>query len=96
MRKQGLAHKLKEENWIVNLKHPAQSPDLNPIEAIWNIIKQRLRRRIFYSEEEIKEALQEEWSKVTMTEVRKRISQMPGRCSCLIRNGGKPIKTALW
>ena len=60
MRKQGLAHKLKEENWIVNLKHPAQSPDLNLIEAIWNIIKQRLRRRIFYSDEEIKEALQEE------------------------------------
>jgi hypothetical protein len=42
MRKQGLAHKLKQENWITNLKHPAQSPDLNPIEAIWNIIKQRL------------------------------------------------------
>jgi hypothetical protein len=96
MRKQGLAHKLKEENWIVNLKHPAQSPDLNPIEAIWNIIKQRLRRRIFYSDEEIKEALQEEWSKITMTEVRKRISQMPGRCKRLIKNGGKPIKTALW
>jgi transposase len=96
MRKEGLAYKLKEENWIVNLKHPAQSPDLNPIEAIWNIIKQRLRRRIFYLDEEIKEALQEEWSKIIMTEVRKRISQMPGRCKRLIKNGGKPIKTALW
>ncbi|KUJ14223.1 uncharacterized protein LY89DRAFT_720584 [Mollisia scopiformis] len=96
MRKRGLAQQLKENNWIVNLKHPAQSPDLNPIEAIWNIIKQRLRHRIFQSEEEIKEALQEEWSKVTITEVRKRISQMPRRCARLINNGGKPIKTALW
>jgi hypothetical protein len=96
MRKQGLAAKLKEDNWIINLKHPAQSPDLNPIEAIWNIIKQRLHRRIFYSEEEIKEALQEEWSKVTIAEVRKRITQMPGRCKRLIRNGGKPIKETLW
>ncbi|KUJ15706.1 uncharacterized protein LY89DRAFT_563087, partial [Mollisia scopiformis] len=84
IRKRGLAQQLKENNWIVNLKHPAQSPDLNPIEAIWNIIKQRLRHRIFQSEEEIKEALQEEWSKVTMTEVRKRISQMPRRCARLI------------
>jgi hypothetical protein len=60
MRKQGLAHKLKEENWIVNLKHLAQSLNLNLIKAIWNIIKQRLRRRIFYLDKEIKEALQEE------------------------------------
>ncbi|KAE9366382.1 hypothetical protein N431DRAFT_438767, partial [Stipitochalara longipes BDJ] len=96
MRKEGLARKLKDDNWIVNLTHPAQSPDLNPIEAIWNIIKQRLRRRIFYSEEEVKEALQEEWSKVTMEEVRRRIKDMPGRCARLIKNGGKPIKTALW
>jgi hypothetical protein len=60
IRKQGLAHKLKEENWIVNLKHLAQSLNLNLIKAIWNIIKQRLRRRIFYLDKEIKEALQEE------------------------------------
>lgn len=50
-RKNGLAHSLKETNSIFNLKHPVQSPDLNPIEAIWNIIKQLLRRRIFYSDE---------------------------------------------
>ena len=96
MRKEGLASKLKADNWVTNLKHPSQSPNLNPIEAIWNIIKQRLRQRIFYSEEEIKEALQEEWSKVTMTEVRKRITQMPTRYRRLIRNNGRPIKEALW
>lgn len=96
IRKAGLARKLKDTNWIDNFYHPAQSPDLNPIEAIWNIIKQRLRRRIFYSEEEMKEGLQEEWSKITMTEVRKRINQMPGRCRRLIETSGAPIKTALW
>jgi hypothetical protein len=53
MRKAGLAQALKDQNYIVNLKHPAKSPDLNPIEGIWNIIKQRLRRRIFYSDEEV-------------------------------------------
>ena len=59
-KKDGLARKLKDDNWSVNLKHPAQSPDSDPIEGIWNIIKQRLRHRIFYSEVEVKELLQEE------------------------------------
>jgi hypothetical protein len=27
MRKEGLAYQLKRDNWIVNLKHPAQSSD---------------------------------------------------------------------
>lgn len=96
IRKLSLAHKLKKNNWIENVIYPAQSPNLNPIEGIWNIIKQRLRRRIFHSEEEIKEALQEEWDKITMTEIRKRISQMLSRCRRLIKNKGGPIKTALW
>ena len=59
MKKKGLARQYKDTHSITNLNHPTQSPDLNPIEAIWNIIKQRLRRRIFNSEE-VKEALQEE------------------------------------
>jgi hypothetical protein len=96
MRKAGLAQALKDQNYIVNLKHPAKSPDLNPIEGIWNIIKQRLRRRIFYSDEEVKAALQEEWDRITLEEIRKRIATMPGRCKRLTENGGKAIKTALW
>jgi hypothetical protein len=37
-----------------------QSPDFNLIKGIWNIIKQRLRQRVFYSDKEVKIALQEE------------------------------------
>ncbi|TVY80583.1 hypothetical protein LSUE1_G007656 [Lachnellula suecica] len=57
MYKAGLARKYKDAHDVQNLVHPAQSPDLNPIEGIWAIIKQRLCRRIFDSEEEMKEAL---------------------------------------
>jgi hypothetical protein len=64
MKKRGVAHELKDANWITNLKHPAQSLNLNPIEGIWNIIKQRLRRRIFHSSKELKDAIQEEWDKI--------------------------------
>src|SRR5436190_13315652 len=66
MPKAGLAREYKDAHNIQNLVHPAQSPDLNPIEGIWAIIKQCIHRRIFDSEEEMKEALQEEWDKITM------------------------------
>ena len=57
MRKAGLARKYKDAYNVQNLVYPAQSPNLNPIKGIWAIIKQRLRQRVFNSEEEIKEAL---------------------------------------
>lgn len=57
MRKRGLAQEYKEAYGIQNLIHPTQSPNLNPIEGIWSIIKQRLRCRIFDLEEEMMEAL---------------------------------------
>lgn len=96
MQKNGLAQEYKKAHNIQNLVHPAQSPDLNPIEGIWCIIKQRLRRRVFDSEEEMKEALQEEWNKITMQEIRDRIADMPRRCAELIRCSGKPIRGNKW
>jgi transposase len=69
IRKAGLAQAYKASHNVVNLVHPPQSPDLNPIEGIWNIVKQRLCRRIFDSKEQMKEALQEEWDKIILKEI---------------------------
>ena len=95
MKRRGLAQLLKEEHNIRNFVHPPQSPDLNPIEACWNILKQRVRRRVFWSLEELKEILQEEWSRITMEEIRARITEMPERCQKLKTYSGKPIRSKL-
>lgn len=53
------------------LVHPAQSPDLNPIESVWEIIKQRLRGGRWQTLAEFKEAIQREWRKVTQAQIRR-------------------------
>lgn len=52
---------------VERLMHPANSPDLNPIEGIWNIIKERVRRELhnINTIDELKAALQREWKAVT-------------------------------
>lgn len=92
----GLAAKLKDDNWIPCLTHPPQSPDLNPIEACWNIMKIRIRKRTWRTLEELKVILQEEWDKITIQEIRARIAEMPQRCRDLVAHGGKPLKSELW
>jgi hypothetical protein len=41
--KNNVAYQAKKASHLALLIHPAQSPDLNPQEGIWNLIKQRLR-----------------------------------------------------
>jgi hypothetical protein len=96
LKREGLAQLYKAEHNIRNFVHPPQSPDLNPIEACWNILKQRVRKHVWHDIEELKEILQREWAAITQQEIQSRIAEMPERCKKLIRFSGKPIKSSLW
>lgn len=78
------------------LIHPAQSPDLNPIEGVWEIIKQRLRGGSWQTIEQFREAILREWRHVTQDEIRRRIREMPWRCRKLCTNNGDRIRSNLW
>jgi hypothetical protein len=71
------AARLKRDSHIAIHKYPAQSPDLNPIEAVWNIIKQRLGGRKWASRDEFKADIENEWKRVTQAQIRRRLSKMP-------------------
>jgi transposase len=91
-----LPARLKIDSDLKCLTHPPQSPDLNPIEAIWQIIKERLKGGKWKTAEEFKEAIQSEWRQVTQREIRRRIREMPSRCQQVYNTKGEPIRSNLW
>jgi hypothetical protein len=72
--------KLRKASQIEILAHPAQSPDLNPIEAIWMIIRKRLHGGRWQTLAEFKAAIKREWRRITPSQIRSRISTIPQRC----------------
>lgn len=78
------------------LTHPSQSPDLNPQEAMWNILKQRVRHYTWTSQKQLMDIMRQEWWAIPQWEIQRRFDEMPDRCKRVAKNGGKAIKTDLW
>ena len=70
---------------------PARSPDLNPIENLWGVLARAVyaESRQFSNVEQLKEAIQHEWSKITQTQLENLVHSMKNRLvEVLKRNGG--------
>jgi transposase len=91
-----VARELKDASQVSTFTHPPQSPDLNPIEGIWRIIKQRLRGSEWTSVQAFKDDIQAEWTRIDQKSIRKRITEMKWRCQRCIELDGKRIRSKLW
>lgn len=80
------------ENEIELLKWPAQSPDLNPIEHLWGLLKRRVRRHTISNKEDLKRCLRLEWSSITTEDCDKLVRSIPKRISAVIKAKGGPTK----
>ena len=56
---------------------PPQSPDLNPIEHVWNILEKKLVEK--KNLKELEEKIKEEWLKIPTIKIQNLISSMPSR-----------------
>lgn len=79
-----------KENDVNVLSWPAQSPDLNPIENMWNMLDRKIRdrKKLPTSRDSLWTAIQEEWEKITKEECRRVIGTMPERIKAVLKAKG--------
>ena len=81
-----------EDHQIKTLSWPAQSPDLNPIENLWNVIKRKMDGHKPSNKAELLEFLRQEWHKVTQNQCERLVESMPRRMKAVIKNQGYSTK----
>lgn len=89
--KKGIEGFFKKEN-VNMLSWPPQSPDLNPIEHIWEEVDRKIRQKNFSKTGELFKAISEEWSKIPLDYIASLINSMPRRCAAVIAARGYATK----
>lgn len=79
-----------QEHGIQQLPWPAQSPDMNPIEHAWALLKRRMlvRNNDYNNRQQLFRVLQEEWLNIPQETINNLILSMPNRVEALDNNHG--------
>ncbi len=82
------------DHGVTVLDWPANSPDLNPIENLWGIVKRKMRDTRPNNADELKAAIKETWASIPPQQCHKLITSMPRRIEAVIKAKGAP--TMYW
>ncbi|GFV70680.1 transposable element Tc3 transposase [Trichonephila clavipes] len=76
---------------ITRMDWPAFSPDLNPIEHVWDMLGRRItgRQLPFTCLPELRRALLDEWCNIPQDQIDNLILSMPRRCKTCIASSGR-------
>ena len=74
------------------LGNSPQSPDLNPIEHLWEYVEKNLRELNISCKDDIKTALQDEETKIPPEFTRRLMESVPSRLEAVIKSKGRQIE----
>ncbi len=77
---------------LVCLTGQQTSPDLNPIENLWGIVKRKIRNKRPKIADELKATVKETWASIPPQQCHKLITSMPHRIEAVIKAKGAPTK----
>lgn len=85
------------KDWLIRkgisvLPWPPYSPDLNPIEHLWEELERRLKKRHPKNKQELVNVLMDEWSKIDLSVLHKLVDSVPNRLYECVRVKGYPTK----
>ncbi|CDQ78348.1 unnamed protein product [Oncorhynchus mykiss] len=80
--------KFLQEEGINAIDWPARSPDLNPIEHIWDIMSHSIHQHAPQTVQELADALVQVWEEIPQETIRHFIRSMPRRCREVIQAHG--------
>ncbi len=80
------------DHGVTVLDWPANSPDLNPIENLWGIVKRKMRDTRPNNADELKATVKETWASIPPQQCHKLITSMLRRIEAVIKAKGAPTK----
>lgn len=83
--------------WMIHnvrqqLHTPPQSPDVNPIEHLWEELKRRVRKHQVRNKEDLKNRIRQEWENIPPEVTRKLVLSLPKRINAIIKANGNCTK----
>jgi len=70
---------------------PSCSPDLNPLENIWSIVKRNVESRMPKNLGQLEQFMSEEWNAIPKSLLEKLVGSMRQRCELVIKENGETI-----
>jgi len=82
--------KRKEEAGVLSkMEWPPQSPDVSPIELLWDELDREVRKCMPTNKEDLWKALERCWNQIDSQKLDKLVKRMPRICKALIKAKGR-------